>query len=357
MSYTKYARIPYKAPGAKFENVGTSMFPIDVPVFDYPISVRENFKRAAERNKPMWVPNAVNDCNYVLGGDLSGLPDLKFDFLERCDWVDLFGCTWEWVPDAGGSMLKPGAKPVLDDITEWEKKIVWPDLSEDRIKACCEAVQQRANFHPGKINYYDFGQGCTERLIAVMGGYEQGLIAMMEEPEACKKFMMELSRFHIKMFDKISKYFPTDMIMYHDDWGTERDTFFSERVMDELVYEPTELFLKHVKETGVYIDFHCCGRVDRFMDRFVSLGADFVQLQERCNDMVGYKEKYGDKLGFDAYMLPITHESIVADARKNVETLGAGGGLFTTVFGGDEEMNWNGLQELYAYSREYYENH
>lgn len=356
MNCKKYERVPYKAPGARFENVGTSMFPIDVPVFEYPISPKENFRRVVERDKPMWVPNAVNDFNYALGGDLSGLPDLKFDFPERCDWVDLFGCTWEWIPDAGGSMLKPGQKPVLEDITEWEQKIVWPDLSEERIKACCEAFTKRDNYHPEKMNYYDFGQGCTERLIAVMGGYEQGLIAMIEEPEACREFMEELSRFHIRMFDRIAKYFPTDMIMYHDDWGTERDAFFSEKIMDELVYGPTEIFLSHVKKCGVYIDFHSCGKVERFMDRFVSLGADFVQLQERCNDLAEYKKKYGDKLGFDAYLLPITNESIVADARKNVDTLGEGGGLFSTIFGGDEEMVWNGIQELYAYSREYYEN-
>ncbi len=352
---SKYERIPYKAPGARFENVGTSITPIDVPVLDTPISYRENFRRVVERDNPMWAPNGITDCNYVLGGDLSGLPDLKFDFVERCDWVDLFGCTWEWVPEVGGSMLKPNQKPVLEDITEWEKKIVWPDLNEERIKACCEAVMKRDNFHPGKINYYDFGQGCTERLIAVMGGYEQGLIAMMEEPEACREFMAQLSRFHCEMFDKISKYFPTDMIMYHDDWGTERDSFFSERVMDELVYEPSEIFLKHVKESGVYIDFHSCGKVERFMDRFVSLGADFVQLQERCNDLVAYKEKYGDKLGFDVYLLPITKESIIEDARRNVDALGKDGGLFSTIFGGDEEMVWGGIQEFYNYSREYYE--
>ena len=351
----KYERIPYMAPGAKYEYVGTSILPINVPVFDTPISPRENFRRVIERDKPMWVPNAVNDFNYVLGGDLSGLSDLRFDFTERCDWVDLFGCTWEWVPDAGGSMLKPNTKPVLDDITKWETELVWPDLSEDRIKACCEEVMKRPYFHPEKMNYYDFGQGCTERLIAILGGYEQGLVAMMEEPEACKDFMMELSRFHIRMFDAISRNFPTDMIMYHDDWGTERDTFFSGRVMDELVYEPTELFLSHVKETGVLVDFHCCGKVERFMDRFVSLNVDFVQLQERCNDLVAYKEKYGDKIGFDVYLLPITKESIIEDARRYVDTLGEGGGLFSTIFGGDEEMIWGGLQELNAYSREYYE--
>jgi len=351
----KYEKIPYKAPGAKFENVGTSMFPIDIPVFDRPIDLKENFRRVLKHENPMWVPNAVNDCNYVLGGDLTGLSDLKFDFLERCDWVDLFGCTWEWVPEAGGSMLKPNQKPVLEDITDWEKGIKWPDLSEDRIKKCCEAVMARPNFHPEKLNYYDFGQGCTERLVAVLGGYEQAMLALAVEPDACREFMEELSRFHCRMYDTISKYFPTDMIMYHDDWGTERAPFFGPKMMDEIVYGPSEMFFKHVKESGVAIDFHCCGKIDIFMPQAVSLGADFVQLQPRCNDLAQYKKLYGDKVGFDVYLLPITKEMICDDARLYVDTLGENGGLFSTIFGGDEEILWDGLQELNYYSREFYE--
>ena len=355
-----YERLPYKDPRAAVEHVGTSIRPMDIPVFDRPIPLRDNFKRVLNHEDPVWVPNALNDFNYVLGGDLSGLSDLRFDFTERCDWTDLFGCVWEWVPIDGGSMLKPNQKPVVEDITEWEKSVVWPDLSEDRIKACCEAVLARPYHYPDKMNYYDFGQGCTERLVAILGGYTEAMVAMAEEPEACRDFMCELSRFHCEMFDKISKYFPTDMIMYHDDWGTERDSFFSERMMDEIVYEPSEIFFREVKESGVAIDFHSCGKVERFLPHFVSLGADFLQLQPRCNDLAAYKEKYGDKIGFDVYLLPITTEIITSDARNYTDTLGANGGLISTIFGAnnaaEEEMLWYGMYELNSYSREYYDN-
>jgi hypothetical protein len=166
------------APGAKYEYVGTTIQPINVPVLDYPISPRENFRRVLNHDHPMWVPMSLTDFNHTMGGELTGLPDLRFDYTERCDWTDLFGCVWEWIPSAGGSMLKPNQKPVLDDITEWEKKIVWPDLSESRIKACCERYMSLPIYHPDKMNYYDFGQGCTERLVAVLGGYTEAMLAL-----------------------------------------------------------------------------------------------------------------------------------------------------------------------------------
>jgi len=351
----KYERMPYMAPGAKYETVGTSIKPITAPVFDYPISPRENFQRVLKRDRPLWVPNSANDFNYVLGGDLTGLPDLRFDFTERCDWTDLFGCVWEYVPSAGGSMLKPNQPPVLDDITQWEKKIVWPDLDEERIKRCCEKVMSRPDFHPEKMNYYDLGQGCTERLVAVLGGYTEAMLALAVEPDACREFMCELSRFHCRMLDKIAKYFPTDMIMYHDDWGTERDSFFGEKMMEEIVYEPSEIIFKHVKESGITMLFHTCGCVKRFIPHMISLGADFVQLQSRANDIKAYKEQYGDKLGFDLPMLGETSEEVVRSVSQNIQDFAKDGGMFCTIFGGKSEILWDGMQELYWGSREFYE--
>ncbi len=349
----KYQRKNYLE--GKYENVGTTIVPINAPVFDYPITPRENFQRAVKRENPMWVPTAVNDFNYTMGGVLTGLPDLRFDFPDRCDWTDLFGCVWEWVPSAGGSMEKPNHPPVVDDITEWEKQVVWPDLSEDRIKASCEKYMSQPYYHPEKMNYYDIGMGCTERLVAILGGYTEAMLALAIEPEACREFMTELSRFHCEMFDKIAKYLPTDMIMYHDDWGTERDTFFSEKMMDEIVYAPNEIFFKHVKGKGVPIVFHSCGCIKRFLPYMVSLGADFLQLQARANQLKEYKEEYGDKLGFDLPLIGASSEEIVQYVKQGIDDLGKNGGLFSTVFGGDEKILWDGMQEMYCYSREYYE--
>ncbi len=351
----KYERKPYLAPGVKNELIGTTKQPINAPVFDYPISPRENFQRVLKHDRPMWVPNSAVDFNYVMGGELTGLPDLRFDFPERCYWTDLFGCVWEWVPSAGGSMLKPNEPPILEDITEWEKKVVWPNLDETRIKVCCEAYTSKSYYHSGKMNYYDIGMGCTERLVAVLGGYTEAMLALAEEPDACREFMNELSRFHCEMIDKIDKYLPTDMIMYHDDWGTERDAFFGERMMDEIVYEPSEIVFKHMRERGIAILFHTCGCIKRFLPYMVSLGADFLQLQARANDLKAYKEQYGDKLGFDLVMRAETSEEMIRYIDQGVEDLGKNGGMFSTIFGGDEKILWDGMQELYCYSREYYE--
>jgi hypothetical protein len=39
----------------------------------------------------------------------------------------------------------------------------------------------------------------------------------------------------------------------HDDWGHERDTFFSEKMMEELVYEPTKRIVQHVNPRAPFL--------------------------------------------------------------------------------------------------------
>lgn len=143
--------------------------------------------------------------------------------------------------------------------------------------------------------------------------------------------------------------------MYHDDWGTERDSFFGEKMMDEIVYEPNEIFFRHVKESGVAMVFHTCGCVMRFLPQMVALGPNFLQLQARCNDLQAIKEQYGDKLGLDVPMFGMTSEDIIKYMRSSVDNFAKDGGMFSTVFGGDEKILWDGMQELYWYSREYHE--
>jgi len=107
------------------------------PKFDTPISPRDNFRRCIERRNPLWMPNALTDrvmlCpNEVALHDVRGM-QIHSDFGRRAtedyQFKDWFNTDWTWVCSAGGAMLTPGTQ-LLDDITQWEKEVVFPDLSE-----------------------------------------------------------------------------------------------------------------------------------------------------------------------------------------------------------------------------------
>ena len=131
----KYQRPDYMQPGIPTQTVplAFSSDEMVVPKFEYPISVKENFDRAADREDPVWVPNTALECVNLMLPDLTGASEQNWGSDERYDWTDDFGCQWTYVPSAGGSMLKPGTQ-LLDDITEWDTKIKFPLPDEAVVK-------------------------------------------------------------------------------------------------------------------------------------------------------------------------------------------------------------------------------
>ena len=354
----KYERPPYGDPSIdtyrRISAFSPNGFVIPV-VKDRPIPIRENFKLAAECKKPAWVPNSMTDYNFTMLAVVSGMPDVEFGRNERYSFTDWFGCEWLYVPEAGGPMLKPNTQ-FLDDITQWESKVKFPNLDEYDFEGHCK--EWWAKCDPEKVTAIDVLQGCTERLVALRGGYTDAMVDMALEPEAVRDFLDAFADWEIKLVDKLTQYLPVDYITYHDDWGTERDTFFSSAMMESMVLEPTKRIFDHMHSKGITVQLHSCGKIERFLPYMVEAGVNTLQIQARANDFKAYKEKYGDKLALEVMTMPQpgwTKEQVIENIRNIVDTYGEGGGLVSNFMSQDPELLWDGTMELYYYSREKYE--
>jgi len=351
----KYTRPEFNDPSVPVIEVpgfgGVSRF----PQYERPISIRENLVRAYTRNNPMWVPNRSVEVDAPMFQTLNGMPEADFSSKVRYDWVDWYGVDWTFVPEAGGPMLKTGTQ-FMDDILDWEKKVKFPVLDDYDWEGLCAKFMEKHD--PEKPVQVDIGLGATERLVSLLGGYTDAMLAMAEEPEAVRDLLEAFADWEISVIDRLMKNIPLDVVLYHDDWGTERDTFFSEKMMEEIVFEPTKRIFQHVKKNNMCMELHSCGHIERFIPYMIDMGVDLLQIQARCNDIASYKEKYGDKIGFDLMVMPKpgdTKEDVVQQVRELIDTYGAGGGLYSTVFSRDPELVWYASNELYYYSREKYE--
>jgi hypothetical protein len=368
----KYLRPAYRDPGVRMESklpaFGSTR--IEVPRFETPITPRENFKRAMDRNKPYWAPCSITDLQTIMAQDVvrtgeDGIvihTDFRDDrnLTEEYRFIDWFGTDWTWVPEAGGAMLTPGTI-LVEDMTEWEKVVKWPSMSDWDLKSVADHYMKN-EYNPDLGMHYDIGRGLTERFISITGGYSEGMLALAEEPEACKDFMDRYADLVIELFDEVNSLYPLDMITYHDDWGTERDTFFSEKMLEELVMESTKKIIKHVQSKNVLFELHTCGNISRFMPHILEMGADVLQIQRRAIDIPAFKKLYGDKISF---CCPIedfepgqgtTREELIQLVRNTVDVYGKDGGFYVMPFSRDPEELWTILAELYGYSREYYDN-
>ncbi|MCF0120762.1 MAG: hypothetical protein HUJ65_03905, partial [Oscillospiraceae bacterium] len=292
-------------------------------------------------------------------GDVLVGADFKRHATKDYTFDDWFNTNWTWVCSAGGAMLTPGTC-LCDDITDWEKQVKFPNFRDWDWDTLSEKFMKET-YDPTKVLHMNIGQGATERLISVVGGYTEGMLALAMEPEAVKDFLTRFAEWEIEFIDMIAERYPLNMITYHDDWGTEKDTFFGEKMMEDIVYGPTKMIVDHVKSKGIAFELHCCGNCTRFFPYMIDLGIDFLQIQRRAVDIPAMKIKYGDKIGFDTHIegydmsKNYTQEEIAALVQNTVELYGKSGGFFTTIFSGNDEEMWNMTTELYCASREYYD--
>jgi hypothetical protein len=368
MTYQRYA---FRDPGVRLDNVKIpySSGEAVIPVFDYPITPRENFVRAMKRDKPLWAPNTLNEMQSIGAQDVVTERVrgrlIHTDFRNKVEgeetFIDWFGSSWTWERTAGGPMLTPGTK-VLDNIVDWEQNIVWPDLSERDFEDTA-ARFMKDEFMPEKALNIDLGRGVTERMISLVGGYTEGMLSFATEPEAVKAFNDRFAEHVIGLVDKLCALYPVNVFTYHDDWGTERDTFFSEKMMEDLVFEPTKRIIDHIHSKDVSFILHTCGNITRFVPYTIAFHADMLQIQRRAVDIAAVKRKYGNAIGINSglegleFGMEASDEQIRDFVRSTVDLYAPTGGyLASMMFMGDQERLWHSLSELYAYSREFYDN-
>jgi len=353
----QYERPAYKAEGIRTTEFQMKMFgsgSMTIPVPDRPIQNKDNFRRAAKRKDPYWVPNSLTDISSEMIANLTGAGEADWTRKDRYDWKDWFGVEWTFVPEAHGPMLKPGTQ-FLDDITNYKTGVKFPNLNEYNIEERCKEFLK--TYDSEKVLHVNIGLGCTERLVSLLGGYTEAMTSLVVEPESVISFFNDFVDFTCSVIDTLTKYLPLDMITYHDDWGTERDTFFGEKMMEEIVFNPTKRLFDYIHSKNVIIQLHSCGKIKRFVPYMIDLGVDFLQIQERANDIPSYKEKWGKDIGFEIRCAPEGEgKKGVIDGVKNcVDTYGAGGGLFSSTFASTPEETWDAVMELFYYSREKYD--
>jgi hypothetical protein len=207
---------------------------------------------------------------------------------------DMFGMPWEYVPVAGGSMIRPG-KPFIEDFNEWPNKIVWPDIESWDWEG--SARENAAYLDDEKSNICWFLTGWYERLITFME-FENAVVAMIDEDQqdAIKAFFDKATDLYIKIFDKFCTHFPgIDGFCIHDDWGSQQETFFSPSVVTEMIVPYMKRVTDFLHSKGKYCELHSCGQLMKQVPNIIAAGWD-IWCPQAMNDTHKIYELYGDKV-------------------------------------------------------------
>ena len=286
------------------EHVGPTSFgrfSMKNPMYNTPITPKENVALCVKREKPLWFPSGRDFCNlesrtnidHVARAEVIDMGPPYKD--EEKGGKDLFGITWVYVPTVGGSMVQPG-NPTLLDANDWPEVIKFPDIDAldwdecKRLNSCLN--ESTRSFH------VTFQNGIFERLISFMD-FEGAAMALIDEEQqdAVHALFNKLCDMYIAMIDHYLEFLKLDGVVFHDDWGSQRAPFFSLDVCMEMVAPYIKRVADHCHAKGLWFQQHCCGKNELLVPAMIYAGVDMWQPQ-RMNDVEMLREKYGDKIMF-----------------------------------------------------------
>lgn len=324
---------------------------------------RDNLLRIFRGETPAWLPEASRSMTWI------GKPTMDLERPHTEEGTDWFGVHWLPQSALGGVVTHPdiSQKPVLDDVTLWREQVHFPDLDAIDWEAFRQEVASELEALNGKLPFFMLEHGALERLTLLMG-FEDALVALIEEPEACREFAEAMADYKIAMFDRIYSLAPYDLVIYQDDIGTTASPMLSLQSYRDIFKEPLRRVADHVHAAGCLFGYHSCGRMEAFMDDLLEIGIDMINPVQTCNDQVAFKQKYGDRVVIHGGInnqeitdIPEPEEQAVrAELRRAVDTLAPGGRFILEIR--RQKMASNGLDvpailhdEFDRYTANYYQ--
>jgi hypothetical protein len=286
------------------------------------LSPRENYLRTLrhEENEYVpicWGPGAGADVALV------GLFCPTDAGLESTGSVDGYGVRWVPSDSANGARIPAPGEFILKDVTRWKKDITIPDVENYDWQKIVE--QEYAFFNTdGNKQALDFiaGTDVWERLAALMG-FENAMIALLEEPEACDELFTAITDHKIRLAEKVAKYYKADVFVNFDDIATERNLFMSPDTFRSLIKPHWKRLHSAVENLGMIPVQHICGYAETCIEDYIETGAAAWNSAQPTNDVAGILAKYGDRFciegGWNTNGKPSQPSSSIEDVKAETE--------------------------------------
>ena len=298
-----------------------------LPRYNSPITPRENMKLLLDGEKPLWMPSSADCFSFapkIIPDNVARGLVIDADPLDIKDagGEDFFGVHWDFVPQVGGSMVRPGS-PKVPDINKWEDYIKFPDL--DAYDWAGSAEKNRELLSRDRMNEVWIMNGLFERLISFMD-FENAALAMVDEDQqdGVHRLFDALCVFYDDLIEKYQKYYNADAVYFHDDWGSQRAPFFSLNTVREMLVPYLSRVVESCHKRGMYFDFHSCGKNEMLVPAMIESGGD-IWCPQPMNDYKMLLEKYGDRIIIGVQpeiTFESTEEEIIAAINKFIDEYG-----------------------------------
>ena len=326
------------------------------------LTPRENAMAILNREQPDYYGDIMDTIELI--GDPLFLADNYFG-PDGEQHADTWGTVKQWMPGA------PGAHPVITDenkvikdIECWEDQVRFPDVAGydwSNAVAQAEAVDRREKFVGAFMP-----TGIFERTHFLMG-MEDAFCAYLEEPEAMHALQRAICNWKLDYIDEWCKHIQPDIVFYHDDWGTKRNTFLPPDTWREFIKPLQAEISEQFHERGIIYMHHSDCYCEPLAPDMVEIGVQIWQGAIPQNDIVAIQEATKGKLamvgGIDGPAIDIegiSEDAIRAEVRRAFDTYCPGGRFYPAIANGVcfiERNNEIFMDEKAKYGRIYAQEH
>jgi uroporphyrinogen-III decarboxylase len=286
------------------------------------LSPKENYLRALRHEETEYVP--VQASWGFRGGDtfLTGFLYPLDTGDKNTSFRDAYGVRWKGFETVAGPALLPApGEIILKDVTRWKKDITIPDVENCDWQKLAE--QELFNIDRDKqVLYFMSTNSVWERLTSLMG-FEEAMIALIEEPEACDELFTAITDYKIRMAEKVAIYYKADVFVHCDDIATELNLFMSPETYRKLIKPHHKRLCNAVRNLGMFPVQHTCGHAESLVEDFIETEMASWNSVQPHNDIVGLLDKYGEKFtfegGFNSSGKPANPNASIEEVTTEVE--------------------------------------
>lgn len=289
-----------------------------------PITLRENWELFLARKPVCWAPGVTyNDMNFIM-------PDFIPDNVAQGPGGGYDNLGVKWIPDSNPALpafIEPGFIRIKN--IEEVEDFPYPDVDSWPWE---EGAKPYAALNPERMNAAVMMAGMFERMICTFG-FDNAAAYFLTDEDYLHKFLDKILDMNCRIIRNFHKHFKTDMIYFHDDWGSQRAQFFSPAIVREFFFPRFKAMADLCHSLGMKFVHHSCGRVGSFVPLMVEFGADMWSLQVDTNEdlLPEIVEEYGDQLLFDMIFdyakspFPEKDDDLKQYIKKQYEIYGKGG--------------------------------
>jgi hypothetical protein len=298
---------------------------------------KENFLRLLNTGKPEYVMGPW-DANVPM--DFYGVPFIylmdPYSLAEGApigpgeEGLDMWGCKWVWLEGEPAATPSPFPEDlVLTDIKKWREQVAFPEIGGEDFSVQQAAIEA-ADLHD-KLICTGMVCGIFERAHMLMG-FEELLIAMLEEPEEVNALYGAIANHKLRVVDAILEHYRPDWIHSHDDWGSKTSMFFSPDTWRALIKPHWAQVYGYIRSKGIIVSHHSDTWNEPIVEDMADIGINIWQGVLPSNDIPVIQRRLAGRMalmgGIDAPTvdaLGATEEQVRAEVRRALREYAPGG--------------------------------